>query len=122
MQNIETRLDKRPNLRLLHEEIEAQLGAAFVGLSGRGKVLTLHLEDGATEADIDTARSTAESHDSQQMTAEQQKARQLETDRDSELSARLNENDYSGETALIQALARKVAWLEREVADLRGRL
>ena len=77
MRSIQVKVDEPPNLRLLHEEIEAQLGAAFAGVSARGRHITVHLKDDATEGDIDTARSAAESHDPQQRTAAQQKARQL---------------------------------------------
>jgi len=51
--------------------------------------------------------------------AEQERQQKLDTLR-SARNADLDPADYSGEDALIQTLAERIAWLEQEVLDLRG--
>ncbi len=51
--------------------------------------------------------------------AEAERQRQLEQKR-ADNAQPLEPDDYAGESALIQVLARKIAWLEQEIAELRG--
>ena len=62
-------------------------------------------------------------HDPNQLTADQQarqtRQQKLIAARRDLQGADLDPVDYAGENALIQTLARKIAWLEQEVVSLR---
>ncbi len=51
--------------------------------------------------------------------AEAEQQRQLEQTR-ADNATPIVTDDYAGESALLQVLARKIAWLEQEIAELRG--
>lgn len=73
-----------------------------------------------TEAQVEDALlNTVIPNIAQQEVAEQQRQQKL-VDLRSGISADLDPTDYSGENALIQALAERIAWLEQEVINLGG--
>ncbi len=51
--------------------------------------------------------------------AEAERQQQLERER-ADNATPVDTGDYAGESALIQVLARKIAWLEMEITALRG--
>ncbi len=53
------------------------------------------------------------------LAAEAEKQRKLEQTR-ADNATPIETDDYAGENTLIQALARKIAWLEMEISALRG--
>ncbi len=120
MQNVQMTMAEKPNLPKLDEELKASLPDLVHGVSGRGKAVTVHLDDQATDSDVQTARDVVAAHDPTQLTVDQQDAQQLEQERQDNFASPLDVSAYDTESATIQTLAQKVAWLEREIADLRG--
>ncbi|HLV36014.1 MAG TPA: hypothetical protein VKY59_12900 [Spirillospora sp.] len=115
------------NREALNAQLAAALGAVYGGFADRetrdGFVVTVNLTDAATQADIDQLNALMANYDPQQLTPEQAARRQLEQKlaaaRRDYQGVELDPADFAGESALIQSLARKIAWLEQEVADLR---
>src|SRR5690606_2817112 len=109
------------NMEALDSALRAQLGGAFFGLSHSGENVVLHLAEGTPAAAVERARQLVLTHDPEQLTPEQQAARErrqrLQQARD-EKGAELNPADYSTDPLLL-TLARKILWLEREISDLR---
>lgn len=116
------------NRGALNAQLAAALGAIYGGFADRetrdGFVVTVNLTNAATQADIDQVNALMTNYDPQQLTPEQaarkQREQKLAAARRDYQGAELDPADFAGESALIQTLARKIAWLEQEVADLRG--
>jgi hypothetical protein len=116
------------NREALNAQLAAALGAIYGGFADRetrdGFVVTVNLTNAATQADIDQLNALMANYDPQQLTPEQaarkQREQKLAAARRDYQGAELDPADFAGESALIQTLARKIAWLEQEVADLRG--
>jgi hypothetical protein len=115
------------NREALHAQLVQAFGALYSGFADResreGYVVTVNLTSGAAAADIDKLNALMARYDPTTLTPEQQARRQrlqklAEARRDYQGSD-LNPADYGGESLLIQTLARKLAWLEQEIADLR---
>ena len=114
------------NREALHAQLAATLPMVYAGFADHttrdGVVVTVNLNGAASVADINQLNSLMAAYDPTQRTPEQQ-ARQ---DRQQKLTDvrrdyrgdDLKPADYSSEPALIQTLARKIAWLEQEIADL----
>lgn len=62
----------RVNMSRLHEEIEAQLGPRFIGVSTGLGWVRVHLAGEATEEDEAAVKALAAAHDPEVLTAEQQ--------------------------------------------------
>ncbi|MBL8162622.1 MAG: hypothetical protein JNJ61_11600 [Anaerolineae bacterium] len=113
------------NIEALDTDLRSALGSQFVGVSAGPFGLRVHLADGATAAQETQAQQIVVAHDPARLTPKQQ----AEIDRKAKLEqARANygadETDltaFNGQPALIQKLAQKIVWLEREVASLHGR-
>jgi hypothetical protein len=113
------------NREALNAALIQLLGILYGGFADRqtttGYTVTVFVSSAVTDfAALDALMAA---HDPQQLTAEQQ-ARQeqqqkLAVARRDYQGDDLNPVDYAGESALVQALARKIAWLEQEVASLR---
>lgn len=112
----------------LHAQLATALGPVYAGYAdittSDGVLVTVNLTGAATQTDIDQLNSLMAVYDPTQLTAAQQ-ARQDQTQKLADTRSNyqgvdLDPATYSGEAALIQALARKIAWLEQEIADLRG--
>lgn len=116
------------NREALHAQLAGALGALYEGFGDRstreGIIVIVNLSGAANQTDIDRLNSLMAAYDPAQLTPDQQARKQLEQKlaaaRRDYKGAELNPADFAGESALIQALARKLAWLEQEMADLRG--
>jgi hypothetical protein len=115
-------VDRRDvNIRALDGELRAALGETVAGISVGRQGVIVHLEDDATAEDVTTATRIVVQHDPAVLTADQQ----AEADEQAALDAARSENttaldvdSYNSTAAEIQALARKVAWMEREINAL----
>jgi hypothetical protein len=116
------------NREALNAQLAAAFGALYAGFADQetrtGFVVTVNLTNAATPADIEQLNTFMARYDPATLTPEQQ-ARQQREQKLSEArrdyrGSELNPADYAGENALIQTLARKLAWLEQEIAELRG--
>jgi hypothetical protein len=109
------------NLEALHADLRAALGGIVRGVSSGPYGLRLHLTDDASDSHIEQAVTLAFSHDPTRLTprqqAEAERELQLELARAANATP-LNLADYSASDLLLQTLARKVAWLEQELAAL----
>jgi hypothetical protein len=116
------------NRDALNAQLAAAFGVLYAGFADRetrtGFVVTVNLTNAATPSDIEQLNTLMAQHDPAALTPEQQARKQREQKlsdaRRDYRGSELNPADYAGEGALIQALARKLAWLEQEIADLRG--
>jgi hypothetical protein len=110
------------NTALLEQELRAQCGDLYFGLSTRPGFVTLFLSDQADVVLLDAARRLVELHDASRLTEAQVKAiaerTALESARRNTGSV-LDPNDFRDD-ALLLRLAEKITWLEREIRDLRG--
>jgi hypothetical protein len=110
------------NPEALDADLRAALGNTTSGFSTRRGMVIVHLMDDATAEQVSQARSIVEVHDPAQLTPAQQthatNQARLEQLRSADGNA-LDPADFSGETALMQQLAQKVALLEAELRDLR---
>ena len=86
--------------------------------------MTVYLNSELSQAQLDQLDNLMASHDPRQLTAEQQarqvQQQQLADARQNYKGSDLDPANYASDSARIQALARKIAWLEQEVIDLRG--
>jgi hypothetical protein len=109
------------NHALLDQELRALAGEAYIGISTRPGVVAAHLTEVAASDVSDAVRQAIRQHDATQLTEAQAQAiadqAALEVARSAN-GVPVNPDDYS-QNALLQQLARKVAWLEREMRDLR---
>lgn len=112
------------NLEALDEQLAALLGTRWVGVSAGGGQIILYVADDTPPADLTQARAVLESHDPARLSSRQQA--------EAAQQHRLEEarRDYKGDEIdpgtvsdpQIQLLARKIAWLEREIDALRAGL
>ncbi len=118
------RFDNIPavNVEALDASLRTALGGEALGISYDGQTLTLHLSDQAAPNRVGQARRLAQEHDPSQLTprqqAEIQRRAKLEQSR-RDISADLDVSVYAGKDALLEQLAKRVAWLEQEVIALR---
>lgn len=111
------------NIEALDQSLREALGNLVFGLSYTAETLTVHLTDNATKAQQNQARALVESHDPAVLTPQQQAeiARKAKLDqvRRDYGAAEIDLKAYEGKDALLENLAKKIAWLEREVDALR---
>jgi hypothetical protein len=111
------------NVAALDAALRSALGAEIYGLVADGQRVTLCLADSVKPAQVHQARRLVETHDPAQLTPEQQaaadRAAKLQQSRDEAGAGELRLADFDGQDALLNLLARKVLWLEREVRVLR---
>lgn len=98
----------------LDAELRAALGAVVKGISVSGGQVIVHLDDGATQAQIDQARGVVDAHDESRLTPAQQAQLDLEAEREG-YALPLDPLVIS-----LEDLARRMAWLEKEVRAARG--
>ena len=111
------------NIEKLQEDLQAALGSTYIGLSTRFSEVIVFMADETPEADVLLAQSIVENHDPSQLTAEQAAElaeQQALADVRSTNPDNLDLSQFVAESAAINALAEKVAWLELEIRDLRG--
>lgn len=106
----------------LDAELRSALAEKMIGVSANGETVTVHLEDRATQADQLQVAAIVTAHNAAQLTPRQQEIEtrrdQLELDRVANVVP-LNVDDYLLQLPIIRNLAQKIAWLEREIRDLR---
>jgi hypothetical protein len=116
------------NREALDAALAETLGAAYGGFSAqeRGAIITVtvFIASETKPAQITALDALMAAHDPAVLTDEQQ-ARQaqqqkLAAARRDYKGTDLDPAAYLGETALVQDLARKIAWLEQEIAALHG--
>lgn len=111
------------NVEKLDGDLRAVLGSNYVGLSTRFKEVIVFMADGTPSADVVQAQQLMVDHDPSQLTTEQvaelAEQQALADARKANVDV-LDLSQFSGESAVIAALASKVLWLEREIRDLRG--
>lgn len=114
------------NAEALDAALRAALGNATTGVSTGNGQAVVHLTDSTTPAQEEQARQIVLAHDPALLTPRQQaeatRQQQLAQARATYGTSELDLAAYSGQSALIQQLAGKIAWLEREIANLRGPL
>lgn len=111
------------NFGALDDALRTALGELLIGINVGGEQVTVHLDDEVTPEQIDQVRSIVEDHDPTQLTP----AQQAELERQQQLQQMREENAqpldvsaYDEQEESIRQLVARVAWLEREITDLRG--
>lgn len=117
MQNIS--VDRtQVNVELLDAELKNALGVLVKGIStGRGQVI-VHIDDDATDADIDHVEQIVIDHDETGLTADQQKQQQRATD--IAAGRQIYDVPLDEKSITLEGLALRIKWLEEELRDLRG--
>lgn len=109
------------NLVALNATLHAALGDALIGISVGSYGLRVHLSETATSQQVAQVKTIVLKHDPNQLTpeqaAEQQREGKLEQARESN-AAPLDVTAYADPA--LRKLADKIAWLEQEIAALRG--
>lgn len=112
------------NLIALDAALRTALGSSVFGLTHNGQSITVHLADDAPPGKVAQTRTIVQSHDPSQLTPDQQagilKQAKLEQARQDFAATELDLKTYEGKDALLEALAKKVSWLEREINALRN--
>jgi hypothetical protein len=116
------------NREALDEQLTQALGGVYAGFADQespaGYVVTVLLNPAATAGHIDELNALMADYDPQRLSTRQQaqqtRQQRLTAARRDYRGDDLLPADYAAENTLIQNLARKVAWLEQEIADLRG--
>jgi hypothetical protein len=107
---------RRPiNLEALHEELLAELGAEYIGLSTTSEEIVLHFADATPSDAISLAQIIVKSHDALKLTA----AQQAEKERKEELAITKNQypkaldaSRFANENNLILELAERLRRIE----------
>ncbi len=111
------------NIEALDQSLRATLGNLVFGLSYTAETLTVHLADNISKAQQNQARALVESHDPAVLTPQQQaeltRKTKLDQARQDYGASEIDLKAYEGKDTLLEQLAKKVAWLEREVDALR---
>jgi hypothetical protein len=111
------------NVPALDQTLRAALGEQVFGLSYSAAIVTVHLSDQATKAQENQARALVQAHDPAVLTPDQQaeinRQAKLDQARRDYGAAEIDLTLYEGKDSLLQQLATKIAWLEREVDALR---
>lgn len=124
MLDIAIEFQGRVNVEALDEALRTALGEAFAGLTTGGGRVVLHVAENTPPEAISQARSMVNRHDPAQLStrqrAEQQRKARLQQAREQYRGSDLDPVIFDQLTPEIALLARKIAWLEQEIADLRG--
>ena len=106
------------NIELLDSELKAVLPNLVEGISAGYNKVVVHLNDIASEKDIALATQIVKDHDEMLLTDEQYDKQALDaviqTDRDL-----YGDDIIDAKTVTLEQLAKRVAWLENEIRDLR---
>lgn len=106
------------NVTALDFDLRAAITGHFFGLTFDGKQVTLVLDDAVTGAEIRQAQTIVTTHDPAKLTPDQQagvlQTAKLDQARKDYAATELDLAPYQKD-ALLQKLAEKVLWLEREV-------
>jgi hypothetical protein len=111
------------NVTALDYDLRQALTPHFFGLTYDGKQVTLVLDDAVTQNDVRQAQTIVATHDPAKLTPDQQaeilQAAKLDQARKDYAANELDLTVYQGKDALVEKLAEKVIWLEREIHALR---
>lgn len=111
------------NVLSLDYDLRAALTTRFFGLTYDGKQVTLVLDDTVTPEQVRQAQTIVATHDPARLTPDQQAAvldaAKLDQARKDYAAAELDLSPYQGKDALLEKLAQKILWLERELNALR---
>ncbi len=111
------------NIDALDADLRAALGDITTGFSAGGGRVVVHLLDSATPQQETLARQIVLAHDPTRLTQQQQQEAErrskLDQARQDYGAAEIDLTMYDTQEPIIQQLAQKIAWLEREIADLR---
>lgn len=122
MKNISIELTAA-NVFSLDYDLRAALTTRFFGLTYDGKQITLVLDDTVTPEQVRQAQTIVATHDPARLTPDQQAAvldaAKLDQARKDYAAAELDLSPYQGKDALLEKLAQKILWLERELNALR---
>lgn len=114
------------NVPALDADLRAALGADFYGLTYDGQQATLILDERVTAAQLKQARTLVDTHDPARLTPRQQAAvldaAKLDQARKAYGAAEIDLEGFKGKDTLLEQLAQKVLWLERELNALRSGL
>ncbi len=114
------------NITSLDYDLRAALTTHFYGLTYDGKLATLVLDDAVKPAEIRQAQNIVATHDPAKLTPDQQaaivQAAKLEQSRKDYATSELDLSTYQGKDVLLEKLAQKILWLEREIYALRQSL
>jgi len=112
------------NAAALDYDLRAALTGHFFGLTYDGKQVTLVLDEAVTGNEIRQAQNIVATHDPAKLTPDQQaevlQTAKLDQARKAYAATELDLTAYQGKDALLQKLAEKVLWLERELNALRS--
>jgi hypothetical protein len=110
------------NITALDYDLRTALTNHFYGLTYDGKLVTLVLDDAVKPAEIRQAQNIVADHDPAKLTPAQQaaivQAAKLEQSRKDYAASELDISSYQGKDALLEKLAQKILWLEREIHAL----
>ncbi len=111
------------NVPALDYDLRSTLTTRFFGLTYDGKQVTLVLDDDTTADQVRQAQSIVATHDPAKLSPDQQaevlQNARLEQARRDYAATELDLIPYQGNDTLLETLAQKVAWLEREINALR---
>ena len=111
------------NVTALDYDLRTALTNHFYGLTFDGKQVTLVLNNAVTDSEVRQAQTIVATHDPAKLTPDQQaeilQTAKLEQARQQYAATELDLSVYQGKDALLQKLAEKVIWLEREINALR---
>lgn len=114
------------NIEALDETIRAALGDVVTGVSTRPGAVVIHLTDAASKSQANQARQIALDHDASiltdEQTAEAARIQKLQTARLANRTELDAEGIGTADLTTLKQVARKVAWMEQEIRDLRGEL
>jgi len=114
------------NIEALDAELRSALGDVIAGMSTRPGAIVVHLSDAASKSQANQAQRLVLDHDATQLTSEQSgevdRIQRLRAARQANRTALEVDGISNNDVDTIKRLARKVAWLEQEIRDLRGDL
>ena len=111
------------NIAALDTDLRAALTNHFYGLTFDGKQVTLVLDEAVTLNEVKQAKNIVATHDPAKLTPDQQaevlQKAKLEQARKDYAATELDLSVYQGKDALVEKLAQKIVWLERELNLIR---
>jgi hypothetical protein len=110
------------NLAALDETLRDQIGSVYVGVSRTPQQVHVYLDTEAGDDQRAQVEQVIADHDAAQVSQRQQRRyrrRQALAQARMARGLELDMSDYDFSDGIIRQLARKVAWLELELLDLR---
>ena len=111
------------NIAALDTDLRAALTNHFYGLTFDGQQVTLVLDEAVTLNEVKQAKNIVATHDPAKLTPDQQaevlQKAKLEQARKDYAATELDLSIYQGKDALVEKLAEKIIWLERELNLIR---